>query len=112
LKKRKWALSASAMRDFIIKFGVPSRRVILDSSSINTRNHAMNLVNILEEKGISRFVLVTSPTHIRRSVLTFRVVGLDPIPSSSISIIDSIHGWKVPHLKNLLCTFNRQCTII
>lgn len=91
---RRWGAEASALCDSIIKLGVPSDRIILDSSSVNTRAHAMNLVHILREKGVSSFVLVTSPTHIRRSVLAFRAVGLDPIPSPSTSIIDSMRGMK------------------
>ena len=32
---------------------------------------------------IDRFVLVTSPHHMKRSLGAFRAVGLDPVPSAS-----------------------------
>jgi len=36
---------------------------------------------MLAERGIGRFVLVTSPTHMKRAMRALRAVGLDPVPS-------------------------------
>ncbi len=101
-----WSPEASALREVLIKVGVPSDRIILDSNSINTRMHAVNLSKMLKERGITSFVLVTSPIHMRRSVLSFRAVGVDPIPSSSKTLLDDKTGWKAywPTPKSLLFT--------
>lgn len=92
--KRDWAPEATAMRDLLVKLGVKPQRIILDSDSQNTHAHALNLVRLLKERGIPRFVLVTSPTHLRRSILTFRAAGADPAPSPSASSINNTRGWS------------------
>jgi len=63
-----------------------------------------NLAHILGGYGISNFVLVTLPSHMRRSTLVFRALGLNPIPSLSASIIDDINGIErfLPSSKSLL----------
>lgn len=68
------------MRDALIQLGVPPERIILESTSSDTRAQAVLLAPILEEKGISEFHLVTSAIHMRRARLAFEAVGLNPIP--------------------------------
>ena len=50
---------------------------------MTTYEQAITMSRLLPERGISRFVLVTSPIHMPRSIAVFRAMGLDPIPSSS-----------------------------
>ena len=87
------AAEASALRDSLVTLGVSKEDILLDSDSHNTRTHAVNLVSFLRSRDISRFVLVTSPTHMRRALWTFRAQGADPIPSPSPSPIDDKQGW-------------------
>ncbi len=84
---------ASALRDALVKLGVSYEHILLDSDSQNTRAHAVNLVRLLRSRDISRFVLVTSTTHMRRALWAFRAKGADPIPSPSPSPIDNNQGW-------------------
>jgi uncharacterized SAM-binding protein YcdF (DUF218 family) len=72
-----------AVRAALIQAGVDPKRIVLDSTSRNTREHALNIGRILHEHGAGRFVLVTSHTHIRRALGAFREAGLDPIPSAA-----------------------------
>ena len=88
------APTARALRDTLVRLGVSSEHIILDSNSQNTRAHALNVVRLLREQEISDFVLVTSSTHIRRSVATFRALGADPIPSPSAVSLDERLGWE------------------
>jgi uncharacterized SAM-binding protein YcdF (DUF218 family) len=74
---------ASAYRDAAIRLGVPPDRIVLEDRSQTTREEALELKGLLGARGIGRFVLVTSPTHMRRAMLALRAVGLDPIPSPS-----------------------------
>ena len=87
------AAEGSALRDALVKLGVPYERILLDSDSQNTRAHAVNLVRLLRSRDISRFVLVTSPTHMRRALWAFRAEGADLIPSPSPSPVDDKYGW-------------------
>ncbi len=63
--------------------GVPPGRIVIEPNSRDTRQHAENLKPYLEKHGIKRFVLVTSPLHMRRSVATFRVKGYDFVYSAA-----------------------------
>lgn len=72
---------SEAMRLVLMQLGVPAERILLEAASQNTRGQALALGPMLEEQGIERFVLVTSPTHMPRALMAFRAVGLEPIPS-------------------------------
>ena len=43
---------------------------------------------MLADRGLTDFVLVTSPLHMRRSMLTFEQQGMHPIPSPSQLVPD------------------------
>jgi uncharacterized SAM-binding protein YcdF (DUF218 family) len=88
----KWAREASALSEVLIKGGVPEARIVLDSDSVNTRAHSVNVVHMLKERKIGQFVLVTSPSHMRRAIWTFQAQGVNPLPSPSKSIMDSRRG--------------------
>ena len=74
---------AEAMKTVAIGLGVPSPRIVVEADSLNTRDEAVRVKAILADRGISRLVLVTAPTHMSRSLAIFRKAGLDPIPSAS-----------------------------
>lgn len=83
-----------ALRDAIVRSGVPEPRVWLDSTSSNTRAHAKSMVTMLGSRGLTRIVLVTSPTHIRRATLTFQAAGFDVIPSPAQEHSDIPGDWR------------------
>lgn len=89
----KWALEASALRGLLIGCGIPEKRIILDTGSLNTRDHSVNLVRMLKESRIEKFILVTSHSHMRRAIWAFRNQGMDPVPSPSMSSLDGRTGW-------------------
>jgi uncharacterized SAM-binding protein YcdF (DUF218 family) len=72
-----------ALRRGAIALGVPAGRVLADNVSMTTYEQAKTMSGLLRERGISRFVLVTSPTHMPRSLAVFRASGLNPIPSAA-----------------------------
>ena len=67
----------------LVAAGVPADRVIEESSSKTTRDQARLIPAMLRDRGIDRFVLVTSPVHMGRSLALFRAQGIEPIPSVS-----------------------------
>lgn len=89
-----WGPEASAMRDVLMRAGVPASTIVLDSGSLNTREHAVNVMGLLQDRGISKFVLVTSPTHIRRAVMAFKAVQANPVASPSRSTLEYGTGWE------------------
>lgn len=90
-----WSVEGEALRQELLRGGIPPGRVVLDPVSKNTRAHAKTVTKLLRERGISRFVLVTSATHIRRATAAFRFEGADPIPSPAPLQCDSNQrGWR------------------
>jgi len=74
---------AEAMRDAIEKLGVPPDHVAIEAESKTTREEAMVIARTLAGKKAQPIVLVTSPTHMARSLGVFRTAGLDVIPSAA-----------------------------
>jgi uncharacterized SAM-binding protein YcdF (DUF218 family) len=72
---------SEAMRDAILRLGIPADHLVLESSSRNTREEALAVRRLLEGRERQPFVLVTSSTHMPRSMAAFRAVGLNPIAS-------------------------------
>ncbi len=78
------------MRELLIELGVPEERILMESASENTHDQALNIPPILDQYGIGQFVLLTSPTHIRRAYITFQEAGLDPVPSIAVEKSESL----------------------
>jgi uncharacterized SAM-binding protein YcdF (DUF218 family) len=67
------------MKTLLETMGVPAAAMQEDPSSLNTRENAVNVKKILEQEKIDKFLLVTSATHMPRSMLIFQKLGMKPI---------------------------------
>jgi uncharacterized SAM-binding protein YcdF (DUF218 family) len=87
------------LREIVVKAGVPPAAVIEESQSRTTRDQARLVGPILRDRHSRRFVLVTSPMHMRRSLAVFRAAGLDPV--TSMAPVRSEHmpepRWLLPN---------------
>ena len=72
-----------ALQRALAALGVGADRIVLESESKNTRDEAVVVKRMLAERGLTDFVLVTSPLHMRRSMLAFEQQGMHPVPSPS-----------------------------
>jgi uncharacterized SAM-binding protein YcdF (DUF218 family) len=72
---------SAALQRALIDVGVPADRIVLESESKNTRDEAVIVKRMLAERNITQSILVTSPLHMRRSMMAFEQQGLRPIPS-------------------------------
>jgi uncharacterized SAM-binding protein YcdF (DUF218 family) len=70
-----------AMRQALVALGVPDGRILEESASTDTRQEAVNIRAGFAEQVGGKFALVTSATHMRRALVTFQAVGLQPVPS-------------------------------
>lgn len=62
------------------KEGVPATDIYLDETSTNTRENATNVASIVTSAGFKSMILVTSPYHQRRALITFqRAFGSDVV---------------------------------
>jgi uncharacterized SAM-binding protein YcdF (DUF218 family) len=69
------------MREELVQLGVPRDRILVETASRNTREEALVIEPMLRRLGNPQVVLVTSHTHMRRSIGTFRAVGITAIPA-------------------------------
>jgi uncharacterized SAM-binding protein YcdF (DUF218 family) len=72
---------AVTMQETLVRLGVPLERIIVEGASTNTRDEATSVAAMLPSLSIDHVILVTSPVHMRRSVGTFRAVGVTVIPA-------------------------------
>jgi uncharacterized SAM-binding protein YcdF (DUF218 family) len=87
---------ANAMQAAMLTLGVPASKVLVEDRSQNTHDQAVILRTLLAERHIDRFVLVTSPTHLGRSVAAFRNAGMNPIGAASPLRSDSTRSFWTP----------------
>ena len=78
---------AEIMRDLAVSHGVPADALVLETQASNTYRNVVNVSAILQSRGWSEIVLVSSPYHMRRAVGTWRKVAPEvrviPVPSKS-----------------------------
>jgi uncharacterized SAM-binding protein YcdF (DUF218 family) len=70
--------------DALATLNVPRDRIVIDDASLTTHEQAIIVTRLLESRGIKRFVLVTSPTHMARAAAVFRAQHADVIPSVTV----------------------------
>ena len=69
------------MREALITIGVPSERIVVETKSRSTREHAIELEPLLKANQVEHFVLVTSPSEMWRAEAILEAAGLHPVPS-------------------------------
>jgi uncharacterized SAM-binding protein YcdF (DUF218 family) len=67
--------------DALTRLSVPRDRIIIEDMSLTTHDQAIIVTRLLKSRGVDRFVLVTSPSHMSRSIAVFRAQHADIVPS-------------------------------
>jgi uncharacterized SAM-binding protein YcdF (DUF218 family) len=75
------------MADILVNLGVPNSAILQDSKSLNTYQNAVNVRQIMQERGIRRVLLVTSAMHMPRSLRIFQRQGIEAIPAPTDFLI-------------------------
>jgi uncharacterized SAM-binding protein YcdF (DUF218 family) len=101
------------MQQLLELMGVPSDAIIQEPKSLNTYENAVNLKQILTEKGINKVLLVTSAMHIPRSLLIFKRQGIDVIAAPTDFLVSEQELTEVNRsteavILNLLPDVNRM----
>lgn len=84
---------ANYMKQLLVKMGVPASDIIEETQALNTHDNAVYTQTILEENGIEQSLLVTSASHMPRSMLTFQKQGIDVIAAPTDFTITQQH-WE------------------
>ena len=66
--------NAEVMRGLAIDDGVPASAILVDPTGDDTYGNAVHTRTLMVEHGLDSAILVTSPYHLQRAVLTFRGV--------------------------------------
>ena len=72
---------AEEMANVLVEIGVPREALVLEATSRNTRENAVETRRILQGQGIERIVLVTSASHMPRACSVFEKLGFEVIPA-------------------------------
>lgn len=68
-------------RELLGLWGVPGSAIVMETQSRNTIQNAEYSARILDDRGWSNVLLVTSATHMHRAVLAFRHAGVAVLPA-------------------------------
>jgi uncharacterized SAM-binding protein YcdF (DUF218 family) len=90
--------SGEAMRDALVRLGVPASRVILKDDAADTHDEAQNVARLLPGLQVDHVVLVTSAVHMRRARATFRAAGVSVIPAPARDDEPGTLGWRMAYL--------------
>jgi uncharacterized SAM-binding protein YcdF (DUF218 family) len=66
--------NAETMREMAIDDGVPSSVILVEPQGEDTYGNAVGTRDVMLERNLHSAILVTSPYHLQRAVLTFRAV--------------------------------------
>lgn len=67
--------------DLAVRMNIPARNILVESDSKNTRQNAVNCKRVLDSLNIKEpILLITSSSHMPRSVACFKKVGIEVIP--------------------------------
>ena len=74
--------AAEDMAEFLVMLGISKEAIITEVNSENTHEHAVNLYSVLQARGCTRVLLVTSAIHMPRSMGVFKRLcpGIEFIP--------------------------------
>jgi uncharacterized SAM-binding protein YcdF (DUF218 family) len=78
---RRMVPTGETMRDMLVTLGVPADRVLVETVSRTTRDEAVVIAPMLREQRAEQVILVTSEDHMRRSIGSFRAVGVEVVPA-------------------------------
>lgn len=86
------------MKAVAISLGVPGEAILLEEKASSTYENVKFTLDILNKKRWDKIILISSPYHMRRSLLVFRKIALDkeviysPLPKSQFYHHESIDG--------------------
>lgn len=72
---------ADSMKTLLTEIGVPEEAILEETEALNTYQNAVYTKEILEQRGIKKSLLVTSASHMPRSMLVFKKQDINVIPA-------------------------------
>jgi uncharacterized SAM-binding protein YcdF (DUF218 family) len=116
LKKRniKYPEFTDLLYNLLVDLGIPGESIIRDTTYVNnTRDEAIYVRKEVEKRGFKSLIIITSPSHTRRSYLTFKEVfegsGVDiySVPSKYSKYNPEDYWKKRKYLKEVLLEYQK-----
>lgn len=88
---------SATLRQLLIARAVPADRIIEESTSLNTREQALAVAQILRAHGWTVVALVTSPVHLLRARGSFAAAGIQVVPAPAAFHSGNVvfeHRWR------------------
>ena len=108
---------AKTLLPVLLDQGIPEEDIVLDCTSRNTHQQAVNVVNLAAEHEWRTLVLVASPGHLYRAFLTFlkvlqetgqtETIRLVPVPASQLPWWGKPEGMEARRIDLLESEFQR-----
>ena len=95
-----------AAKNFYAKQGIPTERLLLENKSRNTYENAKESLKVIKP-GETPWILLTSATHMNRSVKTFEEAGWKVIPYPVDYQTGSNIDWKQVSISRGILLWNR-----
>ncbi|MEL6471004.1 MAG: YdcF family protein [Cyanobacteria bacterium J06623_4] len=90
---------ADDMKEIAMAMNVPEADIMLEETSLNTRQNAVNVKQILEAQDIDSVLLVTSAVHMPRAVAIFKKLDINIIPAPTDYLVTT-EKQSIPTLEN------------
>ena len=88
-----------AMRDWLVARGVPAQAIVPETASFNTRENLLHAREIMQARGLTRALVVTSDYHVPRALALCTQLG---IPSSGVGSPSEPAYWVKNHAREAL----------
>ena len=93
------APEGDVMRNWLISQGVPAEQVLAETSSINTRKNLEHAKSMMEERGLTRALIVTSDYHVPRALALCGKLGIE---ASGVGSASEPAYWIKNHTREAL----------
>jgi uncharacterized SAM-binding protein YcdF (DUF218 family) len=89
--------------DALAHLGVAASQIVTEIGAHNTRDEAIRIAPKVKSLAVDHVILVTSDTHMRRSLAAFRAAGVEAIPAIARDpeLSKSWKTWLVPNARAL-----------
>jgi vancomycin permeability regulator SanA len=76
---------AAAMRDYLVRRGIPADRILMDTNGYDTYESARGAKEIMDAYGWKSVVVVSHYYHLARAVLAFKRFGIADVSASAVN---------------------------
>ncbi len=77
------------MAKLVEALGVPTKVIVQDPTSLTTRENAVNVKKIMQDRGIQKILLITSAIHMPRSMAIFKKLSVEAIATPTDFLVSN-----------------------